>query len=539
MDRAAGRRPGLTSHWAALVLIGSFIVLQAPTLDYGTRINQLPFIRDYQITTDVVHGSALDRTAVIGSRVKPAETLDRWMLRFKLYPIEVDEIYNVMALARIKPTQLQFDPHFYQYGGAFVYPLGLYYAMLSKLGVLSIGSLGYLLANPQAIDDVWIAGRAFVLLAAAASALLFYFALVQFASPQAALLGLAVYLFSPATIMFSQILKPHWYALMFGNAALLFIVRAFVQDRFSRASEVTLGALLGLAVGSVATFGLFAILVWGALVYLNFRGCVRWTTLIVVPAVAAITWFITNPYCIFDWRALMDEASAHPEWHSPRLNLDVLLSFLHNSVLAGYGVVLGLLFIAILIRDATRPASIGVRLLGVAIILLIIAIAALTAPEYDSYGNFRYAPYVLPLIIVFVAVQPLRYRGLILAAAAAGAVIQAAPLKLAYFDENSDANSTRFAAASWIDSHVQPEDTVCISTETSPYSVPPFRFDRYKINTPNCNWRVRIESDNQAELDGETWSVARQFRPRLSPAVFPLVWGNINPKITIYRRREL
>lgn len=63
------------------------------------------------------------------------------MLRFKLYTVEVGEVYNLVALARIKPMQLQFDPHFYLYGGAFLYPLGLYYAVLSKLGVLSIGSL--------------------------------------------------------------------------------------------------------------------------------------------------------------------------------------------------------------------------------------------------------------------------------------------------------------------------------------------------------------------------------------------------------------
>ncbi|MGC1374807.1 MAG: hypothetical protein WA821_01205, partial [Anaerolineales bacterium] len=413
-----------------------------------------------------------------------------------------------------------------------------YYAVLAKLGVLSIGSLDQMLADPQAIDHVWIAGRVFVLLAAAISALLFYFMLVEFAPPPIALLGLIIYLFSPATIMYSQVLKPHWYALVFGNAALLILARAFVRMHVSRASEIALGVVLGLAVGSVSTFALFAILVWGAMLYLYWRSGMHWRTLFLVPAVAIAVWLVTNPYYILDRQALMDEVAAHPEAYAPRLSFDVLLSYLHNSILPGFGVVLILIFSVVVIHDLVRPASIGVRLLGLGIIIPIVAMAALMAPVQDTYANFRYVAYDLPLMIVFLAVQPLQYRKIMLAIVAAGAIVQATPLKLAYFDENSDTNSTRFAAAAWVDSHVPQDATVCISRETAPYSVPPFRLDRYKINPPDCEWRVQIEGLIQNELASDRWSIARQFRPRLSPAVFPLVWGNINPKITIYRKRD-
>ena len=46
---------------------------------------------------------------------------------FKLYSIEADEAVNIIALARIKPGQGQFDPGLYQYGGAYLYPLGAWY----------------------------------------------------------------------------------------------------------------------------------------------------------------------------------------------------------------------------------------------------------------------------------------------------------------------------------------------------------------------------------------------------------------------------
>ncbi len=46
--------------------IALFFVLQAVTLNYGTRINDLPYIRDYQVTTDVVRGCGLTRDQLVG-----------------------------------------------------------------------------------------------------------------------------------------------------------------------------------------------------------------------------------------------------------------------------------------------------------------------------------------------------------------------------------------------------------------------------------------------------------------------------------------
>ena len=171
-------RSRLISHGAALMLVAVFVVLQFMTLSYGTRINELPFIRDYYITSNVTQNSALEREAIAGPDSGRPETLDRAMLRFKLYSIEADEMLNVMAL-------------------------GAYYAALSKLGLLSTGSLKQMLANPQAINSVWIAGRAFIVLSIAAAGFLLYLSLAQFAPPQVSLAGLAIFLFCPATIMFS------------------------------------------------------------------------------------------------------------------------------------------------------------------------------------------------------------------------------------------------------------------------------------------------------------------------------------------------
>ena len=53
------------ASFLAVALSVVFVVLQAPTLDYGTRINDLPHIRDYKVASDVSAGSSLDRETVV------------------------------------------------------------------------------------------------------------------------------------------------------------------------------------------------------------------------------------------------------------------------------------------------------------------------------------------------------------------------------------------------------------------------------------------------------------------------------------------
>jgi hypothetical protein len=67
------------------------------TLDYGTRINDLPHIREYRVRSNVFAGSGLDRPQLLGTSTGRAESLDLGMVRFKLYSIEVDEVTNVIA----------------------------------------------------------------------------------------------------------------------------------------------------------------------------------------------------------------------------------------------------------------------------------------------------------------------------------------------------------------------------------------------------------------------------------------------------------
>jgi hypothetical protein len=176
-------------------------------------------------------------------------------------------------------------------------------------------------------------------------------------------------------------------------------------------------------------------------------------------------------------------------------------------------------------------------LFGLAILIPLLVMASLTATHYYWHSNFRYLPYVLPLMIVFLAIASWPYRKSILMLTTAATIVQAIPMKLAYFDENSDVHSTRLSSAAWIDRNVPPDDPICIWTETpAPFSLPPFRFGRHKINSPDCKWLVVLDGNLNPTPGAPGWSLAREFRARLSPTLFPLVWEHVNPQVAVYRR---
>ncbi|HZL30468.1 MAG TPA: hypothetical protein VFC54_05335 [Pseudolabrys sp.] len=522
--------------FVALGIIVTFFFLQVATLSYGTRINGIPFINNYKITSDIANKSSLKRDQLVGSQTRQSETLDVWMARFKLYSVDADEILSVMALARIKPRQMQFDPKFYQYGGAFLYPLGAWYQILSWAGVIHIAPLDQFLARPQEINKIWTMGRAFVLVAFSLSAVVLFLTLLEIAPAAIALLGLAIYVFCPASIMFSQVLKPHWYALLWVNTALLIVVRAFVRNEMAPASALLLSIAIGLAVGSAATFSMFAPLLWGALVVLVIRHGLKPAALVLIPIGAFATFLLTNPYYLLDWPAAQAERTAAAAWFHPSADIGALMAFVQNSLVSGFG----LAFVIMLFATVGYFTYVGPawrRLLALALVFPLLVMAIMTANLDTWMVNFRYIPYFLPAALIAISIWQWRYRTLALTLCAFATIVQAAPLKLAYSDENSLAHSTRLRAAAWIDTHIPDSDPICLTTETlAPFEVPPFRFDRHALNTRDCHWKVQVERNPRAVEIGPEYQLEKRFTPRLTSQRFPMVWEHINPQITIYRK---
>ena len=527
----------LNCWFAAGLLVLIFTAFQAATLDYGVRINDTPYVAAAQVRGDVARGSGLERDILVSAAPAERENLDLWMLRFKLYPVEADEIVNVIALARINPGERRFDPGFYQYGGAYLYPLGLWFYALKTAHVLRLGPLDQMLADPQAMDGVWIAGRAFVLGAVALSALFLFAALRLIAPPAVALMLTALYLASPMTIMHSQVMKPHWYALLWVNVALYLLTSAFIRRHLQAGAQIALGLAVGLAVGSALTFSIFAVMVEIVLLGLIVRRQAGVAAAVVTPCVAAAIFVACNPFYFLNWAGFSAERSATQGWFGFSLAPSAMLGFIDNSLLVGAGAALTAFTALVAAVELLRPSGTASRPLAAALVVAVVFAAGISVTMANWHINFRLVSYALPLSLMLLAAARLPARGALLAIVLVATAVQAAPLKLAYFDENDLAHSTRLRSAAWIDANIPAGESICIGTLTpTPYETPPFKLGLYRLNTPDCAWKVLFERETDSVVVNPGDLLIEQFRPRFSPARFPLVFGHINPQISIYRR---
>lgn len=527
--------PWLSATAVALI----FFVAQVLTLDYGTLINDRPHIANYKTNLDIIRDSGLNRPTVVGeAKTADRETIDRWMARFKLYSVEADEMVSIMALARIKPKEGMFDPGFYQYGGAWLYPLGAWYYSLAKIGILPIANLETMISEPNRMDAVYFWGRAYNLVLVSISSLVLFAALRIVSTPAIALFGMAIFLSLPATVMFSQVMKPHWPALLWIHSIFLLLAQSYRNRYLGDLDGIFLGVFLGLAVGSSIPNAIFAVFTWLALLIAAIRGFTPFRILVFVPTAAILVMMAANPFLFLNWQAARMEGATTSAWYVFEPSIGALGAFLWNSIGFGFGfplLVAGIfgVFFALIMGGTNRNISL-------AILFSSLLVSALTAAQSHWHTNYRYAVYLAPAILLVLSMAQFRLKIVIFSGILFITLIQTTPLKLAYFDENDEKYSTRLLASKWVDENIPEGDSLCIGSNTpAPFEVPPFQFSRLKVNSPGCNWRISVDREFPSQATSATWEVAAKFKPRLFNKHFPVVFGHINPQITIYHRASI
>ena len=339
----------------AVLLLALYLALQYSTLDYGSKINDATYYKNYNNEATQTQETALTKNSIIDSSMRTEENIAKWIVRFKLYSIEADEMYSIMGLSRINPHKIQFDPHYYQYGGAFLYPLGIFYFVLSKIGIIHISNFESLLSDPDAMDSVYFFGRLFVLLAFLLSGYVLYKTLLLLSTPLTSLLCLGIYLFAPISTMFSQVMKPHWYTLLWVNISLLLLVRLFQKHGWLRRDILFFGIALGLAVGSSSIISLYAILIWILLVYASLHKYTEWRIIISIPIISIITFLLSNPYIILNHDAYILEMQAIDKWINLKFSPEYILIFIKNALFSGFGIAFSIASLALIMSQALKP----------------------------------------------------------------------------------------------------------------------------------------------------------------------------------------
>jgi 4-amino-4-deoxy-L-arabinose transferase-like glycosyltransferase len=232
----------------------------------------------------------LDRSGMVPLNETDADRA-RIIRRYRLYSEQPDENTLLMAIGRMKPGRLDFDPHFYQYGGWFVYPVAGMLKLAGLCGYLKLTpDIAYYIDHPEQFGRFYIVARSW----AAIWGLVGVWAVFWIGRRMtgnlwsAAILTLA-YIFMPVVINQAHEAKPHLQAAVL---TLLAVIAAFKYiETGNRRYAWLAGGLCGAAFGSVLYMA-FALAVLPVMAWR--RGGMK--MLIVTSLIAIGVYVIGNPY---------------------------------------------------------------------------------------------------------------------------------------------------------------------------------------------------------------------------------------------------
>lgn len=238
-----------------------------------------------------------------------------------------DEHRTLIALSKMHPGRLEFNPHMFFYGGPFVYAMGAAGFLASKgLGLFELKpDIAFYYSNPGQMRRLWLTLRwanfAFALALAVAA---WVFSRATFGAAEA---GVAAAFFALAPVMTynAHIVKPHQLGALFWLAAVwacFRLVRSGGEARWYAAS----GALAGLATGT-AHEGVSACLVI-LLAHLtalaqrpgglktNWARAADWKQLAAAAGLSLFVYLLVNPFVLPSWEEFRYEifTSAVPQF---------------------------------------------------------------------------------------------------------------------------------------------------------------------------------------------------------------------------------
>ena len=333
------------------------------------------------------------------------------VLRYRLYTNQPDEMVTMMALASMKPAQRDFDPRLYQYGGLFVYPIGVLLKVCSLARWVTLKSdLTYYLDHPEAFGRFYVVARCYVVAFGLAGVLAVFWLASRIAAgltpndqgipPEtgtrnpgpafAGILAALLYVLLPVVINMAHEAKPH----LPGAVLMLFAVAAAVRyvERGTWRSAATAGIICGASFGMV----LSCLPVFTVIPLMTLLRRMPWRRraahTLAACAVGGIAYLAANPYVLVNLFANPDVL---------RSNIGNTLAMFPRGDLAE-----GLRRAAALVAEGTSPPAAAIGLLGVVFLGVLVLVARDGPAETsDRPPASRAAPLWLllaPAAIIFV-----------------------------------------------------------------------------------------------------------------------------------------
>lgn len=478
-----------------------------------------------------------------------------------------DEQSALLALSRMRPRQLNFNPHLFTYGGAYLYPLGAWEGFGAVVGAVRLHtSLAPYLADPAKMGALYYWGRALSAFAYIGCALLLLrIGRAGLGAGTGPLAGL-LFLLMPAAIVHAHSLKNHivwtFFALLTLNRCQAVLARGGLKD------YALAGAAAGLTVGAFL-MGWPATIFVALAAFLRRRAgrctaaeAARGTALAAFCAVAAF--FATNPYWLLSLGEAVAEMKAlagnsYFDWRSPAIFLGMSM---RRAITLPVTV---LLFAGMLVaarrgrRDPDLLLVLGCLLAGLTF--------AWASPDVVTAFGARYGLGWVALGLLLaaraatVAWENAGSRARLWLAAAGVALALHLGLTAATYAHSfrldEGARSNHVLAGAWIEKNIPAGSAIGMLRLPQPSNAPFFRYDLYELvfiepalfpSLPSAQLprylavTAPIHDDRPAmEPNLSRYESLAVFeRARLVPwiAVDP-VSSNANPRIEVYRLKTV
>ncbi len=312
-----------------------------------------------------------------------------------LWGLYDDESATLSALSQIRPSQMDFDPKTYMYGGAYLYTVGTAIFLSDQIGFIEISrSVGAYLTSPQGIAALYVilrsvGGVAFLVL------LVLVFALTRrLGGNLAGVLAILALSGAGAVWGYAFLAKPHVYATAWSVLSIYsFVQVATDKGGTLQARWLALAAVSGgLAMGSAIGQGLVAV---AAPVFLLRQNDVveGLKHIALVWIGMAMFYFATNPYVLLNFdQFYLDVRLNGAQYNRTSMKMAGVANYLRELFL-GIGVVgafLAVVGMMICLVNKIRPSR---RL------IILICLAVIVGGGY--FWELRLTRFVIPMLCVF------------------------------------------------------------------------------------------------------------------------------------------
>lgn len=437
-----------------------------------------------------------DRPVVLNADVTGRAAIVR---RYRLFSHQPDEMITFMALAKMRPGQRDFDPRLYQYGGLWVYPVGLFLKAAATLRYVDLqggsGGLAHYMDHPEAFGRFYVVARVYVALWGLVGVWA-VFAIVRRITgrPWAAAGAALVFVTMPVVVNMAHEAKPHLPGVVLVLLAVIGGARYVETGKLGYA--VAAGTLCGLALGMVlSTLPAFSIL--PAMVLLRPMGWGERARVAVFCGLLGLAAYgLTNPYVVYHALAGGEALKSNLENSRAFYGVDHIGEGFANVARlmfegASPGVFTAGLIVALALAvragrrmsdsspDEVRRRAHGV-LLALPALLTVVQWVPLAAGKPGEFGRFLLLPDVFLAVEVFAVAGTLPDRRWL--ARAAGGVGAAVVLLSALagwpylrgFVRDAGAETSRLAAAREVEALRQAGGKrLLLAAEPAPYAVPP------------------------------------------------------------------